>query len=52
VIAAEPMIAAGADRVIEGPDGWTIRTADGSSSAHYEHTVMITNYQPLLLTAA
>lgn len=33
-------------------DGWTIRTADGSISAHYEHTVVITHGHPILLTAA
>jgi methionyl aminopeptidase len=34
------------------PDRWTIRTADGSLAAHYEHTVLVTKHQPILLTAA
>jgi methionyl aminopeptidase len=46
------MIAAGAGRVVEDADGWTIRTADGSMAAHYEDTVVITRGEPLLLTAA
>jgi len=33
-------------------DGWTYRTADGSLSAHYEHTIVITRGEPVLLTAA
>jgi methionyl aminopeptidase len=32
-------------------DGWTVRTADGSLSAHYEHTIVITRGEPILLTA-
>jgi len=32
-------------------DGWTVRTADGSRSAHFEHTIMVTRNQPILLTA-
>jgi methionyl aminopeptidase len=33
-------------------DKWTIRTAGRSLSAHYEHTIVITNGEPILLTAA
>ena len=33
-------------------DGWTFRTEDGSLAAHYEHTVVITRREPVLLTAA
>ena len=33
------------------PDRWTVRTADRSLSAHYEHTIVITEGEPLLLTA-
>ena len=50
VIAIEPMINAGTGRVIDQPDGWTVITADGQLSAHYEHTVAITDEGPLLLT--
>ena len=52
VIAVEPMVTAGAGRVVEDRDGWTIRTADGGMAAHHEHTVVITRGAPLLLTAA
>jgi methionyl aminopeptidase len=52
VITIEPIIAAGSGEVFLDKDGWTYRTADRSLSAHYEHTVVITRGQPLLLTAA
>jgi methionyl aminopeptidase len=52
VIAIEPIISSGSWRVVEDADGWTIRTRDGSLAAHYEHTVVITNDAPVLLTAA
>lgn len=40
-IAIEPMINMGTKSVIQERDGWTVRTADGKPSAHYEHTVAI-----------
>ncbi len=49
-IAIEPMINAGTDRVREMSDGWTVKTADGALSAHYEHTVALTADGPVLLT--
>jgi methionyl aminopeptidase len=52
VITIEPIIAATTGRVTHDPDGWTVRTADRSLSAHYEHTVVITKGDPILLTAA
>src|ERR1700678_1450299 len=51
-ITIEPIISAGSGQGALQPDGWTIRTADGSLSAHYEHTVVITKRAPILLTAA
>jgi methionyl aminopeptidase len=51
VITIEPIIAAGSGRVVGDADGWTVRTADGSRSAHYEHTIMVTRDRPMLLTA-
>ena len=51
VLTVEPIIAAGAGDVHMAPDGWTIRTDDGSPSAHAEHTVVITHGAPLVLTA-
>ena len=41
VIAIEPMINLGQRFVVQGKDGWTIRTADRKPSAHYEHTVAV-----------
>jgi len=52
VITIEPIIAAGGARAELQPDRWTIRTSDRSLAAHYEHTVVITKDQPILLTAA
>jgi len=52
VITIEPMISTGTDRIKTDKDGWTIRTRDGSLSAHYEHTLVITADAPLVLTAA
>ena len=49
-IAIEPMITAGASDVLVMEDGWTIRTQDGSMSAHFEHTVAITADGPRILT--
>ncbi|WP_345453979.1 type I methionyl aminopeptidase [Deinococcus aluminii] len=52
VIAVEPMVSSGkAWRTRTRSDGWTISTRDGGLAAHYEHTVMITRRQPLILTA-
>ena len=52
VLTIEPIIAAGTGHVTLGEDSWTYRTVDGSLSAHYEHTIVITRGQPILLTAA
>ena len=49
-IAIEPMVNAGTAEIKESSDGWTVRTADGRLSAHYEHTVAITEDGPILLT--
>jgi len=35
----------------EGDDGWTVITADGAPSAHFEHTVVITDEGPVIVTA-
>ncbi len=50
VLAIEPMINAGRPDVRVLKDGWTAVTVDGSYSAHFEHTVAITNDGPLVLT--
>lgn len=50
-IAIEPMVNAGTYRVKTLKDGWTIVTEDGQPSAHFEHTIFITNNEPEILTA-
>lgn len=52
VITVEPIIAAGSGKAFVAPDKWTMVTADHSASAHYEHTLVITKGEPMLLTAA
>lgn len=49
-IAIEPMVNTGTSEVIQLSDGWTVITADGGLSAHYEHTVLITEGEAILLT--
>lgn len=51
-LAIEPMITAGRHEVVVREDKWTIATADGSLSAHFEHTVAVTEEGPRILTAA
>lgn len=51
VFAIEPMVNAGGHQVESLSDGWTVVTRDGSLSAHFEHTVAITEHGPLVLTA-
>jgi methionyl aminopeptidase len=50
VLAIEPMVNTGTADTIERPDGWTVVTADGGLSAHFEHTVAITDGEPVILT--
>ncbi len=51
VIAIEPWFLQTTDELVTDPDGWTLRSADGSRGAHSEHTVAITDDGPLVLTA-
>ena len=50
VLAIEPMINAGTECVDALPDGWTVVTRDGALSAHFEHTVAVTEDGPSILT--
>ena len=50
-LAVEPMINAGSAAITQLSDGWTVKTADGSLSAHYENTILITDGEPEILTA-
>lgn len=49
-IAIEPMINAGTRFVSTDSNGWTVRTKDGKLSAHFEHTIAITDNGPIILT--
>lgn len=49
-IAVEPMVNLGGYEVKVLKDGWTVKTADGSLSAHYENTILITDGEPEILT--
>jgi methionyl aminopeptidase len=51
VIAIEPWFMHGTDQIFTDPDGWTLRSADGSRGAHSEHTIAVTAAGPEVLTA-
>ncbi len=50
VLAVEPFLSVSAHFVVDDADGWTLRTDDGSLVAQFEHTMVVTNGQPLVLT--
>jgi methionyl aminopeptidase len=50
VLAIEPMVNAGNPETVTLPDGWTVKSRDGSLSAHFEHTVWVRQEEPLILT--
>lgn len=50
VIAIEPMINLGTKNLFLDKDGFTFRAADGKTSAHFEHTILITDNEPEILT--
>lgn len=52
VIAIEPFLSTGAHEVETADDGWTEKTPDGSLTAQYEHTVVITKRRPIVITRA
>lgn len=49
-LALEPWFAQGTSKIVYDRDGWTIRSADGSRTAHSEHTIAVTGGSPLVLT--
>ncbi|MEA3314041.1 MAG: type I methionyl aminopeptidase [Caldisericota bacterium] len=49
-IAIEPMVCKGGFEVCTGKDGWTVKTADHSNAAHFEHTIVVTKNGPEILT--
>lgn len=50
VLTIEPLISQRRTRAVEGEDGWTLRTRNGCLAAHHEHTLIITNGDPLIVT--
>jgi methionyl aminopeptidase len=50
LVAVEPMLAIGTNRISQTPGGWPIFTSDGSLSAHYEHDVLVGEDGPIVLT--
>jgi methionyl aminopeptidase len=50
VLAIEPMVNVGTERVRILQDGWTVVTQDGQPSAHFEHTIAITDNGPEILS--
>lgn len=51
VLAIEPMVNTGGPGVVQKEDGWTVVTSDGGFSAHFEHTVAVTESGPMVLTS-
>ena len=51
VFAIEPWFMIGTDKIFTDKDGWTLRSADGSRAAHFEHTVAVTDDGPVILSA-
>jgi len=50
VLAIEPFLTTGIGRVIEGSDGWSLRTLDNAIAAQFEHTIVVTRNEPIILT--
>lgn len=50
VIAIEPMLTLGTDKITLDKDGYTYKTRDGSNAAHFEHTIVITDGDPIIIT--
>jgi methionyl aminopeptidase len=50
VFAVEPMVNAGSPETVQLDDGWSVVTADGRLSAHFEHTIAVTDNGPEVFT--
>ena len=50
VLAVEPFLTTGVGRVIEEKDGWALRTVDRAVAAQFEHTIVVTKNEPIILT--
>jgi methionyl aminopeptidase len=51
VLAIEPFLTTGIGRVVEEKDGWSLRTMDRTIAAQFEHTIIVTKNEPIILTA-
>lgn len=51
VFTIEPFLTTGATYAVQDPDGWTLRTSDGGWGAQFEHTLVVTRGEPMILTA-
>lgn len=51
VLAIEPFLTTGQGRIHEEADGWSLRTADNAIAAQFEHTIIVTRNEPIILTA-
>ena len=51
VLAIEPFLTTGIGRVVEEKDGWSLRTIDRAIAAQFEHTIIVTRNEPIILTA-
>src|SRR5215212_6076627 len=50
VLAIEPFLTPGIGRTVQGKDGWSIRTSDRAIAAQFEHTIVVTKNEPIILT--
>jgi len=50
VLAIEPFLTTGIGRVVEEQDGWALRTVDRTIAAQFEHTIIVTKHEPIILT--
>ena len=51
MLAVEPFLTTGVGRVTEMRDGWSLRTMDNAIAAQFEHTIIVTKNEPIILTA-
>ena len=50
VLAVEPFLTTGVGRIVEERDGWSLRTADRTIAPQFEHTIIVTKNEPIILT--
>jgi methionyl aminopeptidase len=50
VLTVEPLISERRTGIVQDRDGWTLRTRNGCLAAHYEHTLIVTNGEPIIVT--